>query len=365
MAVWNGPFPLKGNNGIPGLDGTDGEDAPIVPGPAGAAGVGLPGATGAQGPPGFSLFEDPCYDEPMMPAAVVQNAQLGLMPSATIKGNSTGQRWQPTDLTAAQVYVILNLRVPLLANATYFVTTTGSDLGAGSILDPWLTIQHAVDFISNLDLNGHNVTVNVAAGTYTSATTLKTLVGVGTVTILGVGDTTLISTTSATCFTMPQVSAGLYVLDSMKLQTATSGDCVQTSSGSGVINLQNINFGACATSHMHAVLNGTIFITGNYTVSGNIGKCHYFSVGTGSTIGNSTALTVTISASITVAGAWAQADRNAEMELISITYSLGAFTVTGQRYIAQNGGGIFTAGGGANFFPGSVAGVATSPGWYA
>lgn len=297
----------------------------------------------------------------------VTNAQLAQMPSATIKGNVTAGTANPTDLTPGQGVLVLGLRQPI-ANALtdYYVATTGNDLGPGNNpANAWQTIQHAVNVISAFDLQGQNITIHVAAGTYTGAVSLPNLVGGGTVTILGVGATTIISTTSASCFFQGSPNAGYWILDSMKLQTTTSGDCILAASGSGVIQFQNITFGASAANHIHAIVSGFVVIGGNYTVLGNAGDAHMHTAGTGATISNSAAHTVTVGASITIGSAWANADRNSEHEVSGLTFSLGAFTVTGIRYLSQNGGGIYTSGGGASYFPGTIAGTATSPGWYA
>lgn len=66
----------------------------------------------------------------------------------------------------------------------------------------------------------------------------------------------------------------------------------------------------------------------------------------------------TISASINVGLAFAYADPAGAIACISTarSFSLGANTVTGKRYTSLAGGAISTQGGGANYFPGTIAG---------
>src|SRR5690348_14376742 len=61
----------------------------------------------------------------------------------------------------------LTIRETLAANADYYVTATGSDSNPGTLAQPWLTLQHAMDFIAaNIDIAGFTVTINVGTGTF-------------------------------------------------------------------------------------------------------------------------------------------------------------------------------------------------------
>lgn len=61
------------------------------------------------------------------------------------------------------------VRTKLSANASYYVSTTGSDSNGGTDpnTDAWATGQHAMDFISqSIDYNGFNIVVQFEDGTY-------------------------------------------------------------------------------------------------------------------------------------------------------------------------------------------------------
>jgi hypothetical protein len=133
-----------------------------------------------------------------------------------------------------------------------------------------------------------------------------------------------------------------------------AGSCLSASLG-GSINFQNIIFGTTQRSHFEVATGGYIAATGNYTITG--GSEYHMVAGLG---GIGVALvTVTLTGTPAFTGAFAWADEG-EIYAPSVTYVGSA---TGQRYLAVAGGQIITNGGGANYFPGSIAGSA-STGYY-
>lgn len=90
-------------------------------------------------------------------------------PKAAAAGEVLPSDWNATHVDSGGN--VINIRQVLTADTTYNVSTTGSDAGDGSAGNPWLTIQHAVGVISStVDLNGFNVTIQLADGTYDGAT---------------------------------------------------------------------------------------------------------------------------------------------------------------------------------------------------
>lgn len=89
-----------------------------------------------------------------------------------------------------------NGRETLRAPRTYYVATTGNDSNTGlAVGDPFLTIQRAIDVAAELDAGPHNITIQLADGTYTLTSNLipKQPNGTGRVAILGnSGDQTLV-----------------------------------------------------------------------------------------------------------------------------------------------------------------------------
>lgn len=79
-------------------------------------------------------------------------------------------------------------RIPITANVTYYVSTTGDDAANGSVTNPWRTAQHAFDWIgSNLDFraNGPTITVQFADGSYVGPAINSWPTGNGTIAVQG------------------------------------------------------------------------------------------------------------------------------------------------------------------------------------
>lgn len=258
------------------------------------------------------------------------------------------------------------MRERLTTNRTYYVRTDGSDSNTGladSAGGAFLTVQKAVNVISGtLDLDTYTVTVQIRSGTFTGAVALKPYMGAGPVTIVG-DETTpsnvVINPTSASCFTADN-SITTYSLRGMKLATTTSGNCIEAARFAH-LQYQNIEFGAVSSGnyHLNASLGAIIESTGNSQITGG-GYAHYGASSGGKVYDNSRTVTST--------GTFAFANF-AYAELTGIVYAaLNTYTggtITGTRYSAALNGAINTLGGGANYFPGNVAGSTTTGGQYA
>ena len=107
-------------------------------------------------------------------------AELGLTGSndLTFRVSADGSVWKNAiviDHATARVTFPAGTpyREPLAASRTYYVRTDGDDGNDGLVNEArgaFLTIQHALDVIYNtLDLSGHNVSIQLANGTYGAA----------------------------------------------------------------------------------------------------------------------------------------------------------------------------------------------------
>lgn len=187
--------------------------------------------------------------------------------------------------TAADL-IAAGARSVLAGNQSYYVRADGSDSNTGLVNNAggaFLTIQKAVDVIyATLDLGGFNVTINVAAGTYTGATvfTGRATGQTKNSVISIVGDTgtpsnVVISTTGADAFT---ISSGAAVtISGVKVQTTTSGNCFTTQYAS-FLTLASFEVGACAGYQISTSYGSFTFITSqSYTISGGA-TAHYYTV---------------------------------------------------------------------------------------
>lgn len=239
----------------------------------------------------------------------------------------------------------------------------GSDSNTGlsnTSAAAFITIQKAIDVCATIDSSGYTVTVQIADGTYTAATTLANVVGVASAgKCIVKGNTTtpanaLVSTTAANCFS----ADGLYTpwdVKDLKMQTTTSGDCLNASAGS-VIRYGNVNFGASGGSHASAIQRGTIQGLSNYVISGS--AVTHVSAAYLSYL-NINGLTATILGTPAFSFSFAQGSLNS---LLSSAVNTFTGSATGSRFYVAQGATIFANGGGANYFPGNSAGTGTNYG---
>lgn len=260
-----------------------------------------------------------------------------------------------------QVVAGRHVREKLAANRTYFVRTDGSDSNTGlanSSAGAFLTVQKAINVVAALDISIHDVTIQVANGTYSAgATVTGPWLGSGSVSVVGNATTPANVNLNVTgnCIVV-QTGARLKV-SGLKLQCGGIGLWATAQGQIEVVGL--MEFSACSSYHAFADAGGRVRFSANWNTTGGA----FASLG-----GQSGGIVdiATRSTAITGAPAWGSAYASFSLNALLIangfTFSGSA---TGARYGASTGGGIATFGGGANHFPGNSAGTATSPGWYA
>lgn len=266
-----------------------------------------------------------------------------------------------TDAAAARNAI--GVRETLTADRTYYVRVDGSDSNDGltnSSGGAFLTIQKAVDTVASLDCGIFNATVQVGNGTYTQPVALKWVFGSGAYTLQG--DTTtpanvVISTTSASCFSASGHPTP-WNLKGFKMQTTTSGQCIQSTNGAFINVTGNVEFGACAGYHMFCSA-ATLGISSNYRITGGA-ACHINCINSGiMTFGGGS---TTTGVGTLAFSQFAFVNRGAGVVHFGGTFSGG--TYTGTRYLVASVGYIDTNGGGANYFPGNAAGSTSGGGQY-
>lgn len=164
----------------------------------------------------------------------------------------------------------------LRANATYYVRPDGGDGNSGfadSAAGAFLTLQGAYDSLRRgLDLNGYNLTIQVAPGTYTAGLRIAgAFIGqIGTSTVTFIGDeatpsNVLVSLTSANAL---RVSRTAITVAGIKWQTTTAGSGFIVQDG-GTIMHRNCELGAIADETFSSSEFGLIKATGPTTISGS------------------------------------------------------------------------------------------------
>lgn len=255
-----------------------------------------------------------------------------------------------------------NGREQLTAARTYYVRTDGSDSNTGlvdSAGGAFLTIQQAINTASALDNGGFSITIQVGDGTRTASNTLKSFVGSGVIAITGNTGTPancVINATSAPAFNADGV-IGVYQISGFKLTQATAFVGAIAAEGS-VLRLASLDFGTSTGIHVVASNNANIRFTGDYSITGNAGYHWYCDNAILQAFGRTVTLTGT--------PAWSSAFMLSFQTGFTSAYSM-TFTgaATGTRYLVTLNGVVQTGGGGANYFPGDVAGAASTGGVYA
>jgi hypothetical protein len=263
-------------------------------------------------------------------------------------------------------------REMLAADRTYYVRTDGSDGNTGlanTSGGAFLSIQKAIDTVMNMvDLAGHNVVIQVAAGTYTGNVIVAAAwCGAGTVTLLGdtttPGNVVLSTTGSAITVGSPNAYGGAKLfLGGFKITTAGNGNGIISAEGSFVVINGAMEFGSVGTgAHIQSTRGSGIAITANYTISGSAGS--HWNL-------NQNARLICSSRTITLTGlpvfsaGFANAARLSCATVSANTFS-GSAGAGSFRYKVFTGAFIDAGGAGASYLPGDTAGTSDGMGVYA
>jgi hypothetical protein len=221
-----------------------------------------------------------------------------------------------------------------------------------------------MDTVSSIDTGIYDVTVQLADGAYTQSVNLSNVVGAGRVIFNGNSGTPanvlLSGSAVASTNTINGVNAvGNFVVQNMELRS-TAGHCIMIQGSSTLTVGTGIIFGKpFAGLHIAAMFNGRVSIGGNYSVTaGGIG--HWYASNS-ATIRADGGYTITLTG-VPIFSAWFCAS-----DTFGVIYAPGVTfvnTAGGQRYNANSFAIINSGGGGASYFPGSVAGTANVDGRY-
>jgi len=262
------------------------------------------------------------------------------------------------------------LRFKLFQDTTFYVSTTGNDANDG--LTPgtaFATGQAAWNAATSIDLNGHNLTIQFANGTYTQPVSCAGIpLGMGAgngILLLGnVAQQNLvtINVTNANC--IGAVRGAAVTVRGMTLQaTGTTtdyigqGNALCADGATSYIAFDHITFGACGNAHLLSY-GGTISSGPNpFTIAGSAPSHLSAEIG---------GVSVIADAAVTITG-----NPNFSQAFVSVfngnAYVHGtafAGTATGVRYNVQANGVLNTSGSGDTFLPGNAAGIVGTGGQY-
>lgn len=282
----------------------------------------------------------------------------------SVTDNMTTSRFGPGTLNIEDGSVVTDT---LQQTLNYYVRTDGDDDNDGlanTAARAFKTIQGAVDYLyhikrdHNQNSAGVSVKINIADGTYSEVVKLRTMAAFESVRIIGNAGTpanvVIAGTTDAISGTNPVSTA--YSIESCKL-TAAAGSCLRAEAGTQ-ISFTNVDFGAATVAHIQANTGGTVRCAGSYTISGG-GAFHIYAANGGIIDYGAVIITATVAASVAFSTATVQLTNLgvAHIDSTKVTWSLGAFSVTGKRYGLVSLSVLDLAGGGGSYIPGNSAGT--------
>lgn len=263
-------------------------------------------------------------------------------------------------------------RIKLRANATFYVSTSGSDF-TGDGLTPgtaWRTPQHAWNAINAyVDANGYFITISIGPGSYGNFQTNQSIVpNCPTVTFQGdeetPGNVVFNGATGypAALCTSPTLVffRGIRFKGMMTMGSGYEG-CGLASVDLGNVYVDKCDFAACAAYQMVADDRGALSAyNGSYTISGGA-LVHVAAAANG--ILSINACSLVISGTPNYSRAFAEAVRCGVVQFWITSAVTGA--ATGVRYHATLNGVVDTeTGGNVNALPGNAAGILELGGQY-
>lgn len=233
-------------------------------------------------------------------AAAYQPLDSDLTAIAALTTTSFG-RALLTQASAATVQSYLGLRPVLLANATYYVRTDGSDSNNGlanTSGGAFLTLQKAIDTVAALDISIYSVTINVADGTYTAGVSVNgSWIGSGQVLLQGNNTTpgnVLINPAGGTCVLAQNGGrlsvSGMEFRGNVGIWSSTFGNVTTL----GPMRFSSVIYQLYANG-------GKIVVSTNYTICGS--ALAHVTVDSGGAL-VATSLTITFESSPAWAGAF-------------------------------------------------------------
>jgi hypothetical protein len=290
--------------------------------------------------------------------------------------------WSQAPLGAA-VYLTTNLDYYVGGpNASDNNDGTLAALTAGTTHGPFATLQKAMNTIANYNLNGHNINVHVANGTYPGVRIAR-MSGSGTVFWIGnpaSPGSCIIHGTDMSAFAM-QNCGNTHNIQGFAVETAGSYAtfldpmCGFNISGTGTgVALYDIQYNQCSGSHLAVTQGAVVGLGKKHMINGNpqganpgMTQGWHIYLGTNSVIqpdgGNLPVLSIPAPAGGGNGGGFANVYALAFGELFysSIT---GAANYSGIKFQVQDNAIINTHGGGINYLPGNIAGVQATGGQY-
>jgi hypothetical protein len=252
----------------------------------------------------------------------------------------------------------------------FYVRTDGSDGNDGlenTSARAFLTVQGALNAVAlSSECGASNVNINIGSGTFTGSFLLpraSRIYGAAEFNIIGTGSGTSLSCGSPYVATVEARNSGRWKLSSIAIAAPSGGVGLLIGQESTITLGSGVIFDDCQSGHVSVVNGGVLTAASGYSISYGAASGHHIlceSCGSVKISG-----TVTFTASATFGQPFARCVKGlGHIDIAGVTFDLGAYSVTGQRYNINANGVCWTNGGGASFVPGNSAGAVTNGGVY-
>lgn len=252
-------------------------------------------------------------------------------------------------------------RQRLIANTQFWIDPqSGNDNNDGLTGGTaWATLQKFADFAcKRCDTAGFSLTAQLFRATNAvSALFDGPILGGGNVVINGnVGAPTSIGLSRAGGDLIVVQDQAHIQVQGLGVTTTGSGGCLVARQG-GIIDIDRVDFGACAGSHMDASSSGSIGLNGNYSISGGA-VSHIHANNQGAVNGGSRTVTVNNNPAFS---AYYAGVSSGIVQMLGFTF---VGTATGPRFSAGRAGQVRTDTENPLHLPGSQPGLALKSGVY-
>lgn len=277
-------------------------------------------------------------------------------------------------ISDGSIYRVVSIANRVLLKSTdtpIYVSGAGNDANDGITASTPLALPGTAYswVLTEFDLGGTEMVCNVAAGSYSFQTDCHgTLVGQGQgaglkfIGNIATPSTVNISISAAASFCFGAGGGAKIGVFGFTLQNLTGAILFTDGTGSQIVQGNNV-FGV-GSIQMSAGNYGAIVHAANYSITQG-GGVHCQALNGGSITVGSTAIVVTLSGAPSYSIAFVVAGGLGFLSMPASAVSFGGTGATGTRFNVTLNGVVSSAGGGANFFPGSAAGTTSTGGQYA